>query len=392
MRNILTYLFILIFCSSISAQKSSLEVSGYIKNLQTFFISSDLDNPLTGNMLFNNQIHNYTKIDYRLKSKWQFYAAARTRIYMGDFVRFGAFTGGEFGSFRELIEDVDNDEVDLTWVLIDKNPTLAHLLIDRAYGRYSYGDWEITLGRQRINWGIHSVWNPNDLFNAYNFVEFDYEERRGSDALRVVRYLGDLSSIEFAGRISDNWDESILGLLYRFNKSNVDYQVLAAKYLNDVSLGFGLAGNIKTAIFKTEWTGFISTESGESDALVGSWGIEYSTNSGYFLQFSFLYNSNGESELPVTDVYNLDISPKNLYPYTFSMLAQTAKTISPLLSASLTVVYSPSPSHPVFLSPGMTVSIAEDWDFDVIGQISFNKEENFRSPLQALFLRLKFSY
>ena len=37
---------------------------------------------------------------------------------------------------------------------------------------------------------MNLVWNPNDLFNAFSFVDFDYEERPGSDALRIQKYTG----------------------------------------------------------------------------------------------------------------------------------------------------------------------------------------------------------
>ena len=48
---------------------------------------------------------------------------------------------------------------------------------------YDYRDNKINfrIGRQRINWGTTTIWNPNDIFNAYNFLDFDYEERPGMD-------------------------------------------------------------------------------------------------------------------------------------------------------------------------------------------------------------------
>ena len=51
----------------------------------------------------------------------------------------------------------------------------------------------LRIGRQRINWGVNLAWNPNDLFNAYSLIDFDYQERPGSDAIRFQYYMGDLS-------------------------------------------------------------------------------------------------------------------------------------------------------------------------------------------------------
>lgn len=35
------------------------------------------------------------------------------------------------------------------------------------------------------------AWNPNDWFNTYNYFDFDYEERPGTDAIRVRVYFKD---------------------------------------------------------------------------------------------------------------------------------------------------------------------------------------------------------
>ena len=52
--------------------------------------------------------------------------------------------------------------------------------------------------RQRINWGQTLVWNPNDIFNAYSYFDFDYIERPGSDAIRLQYYPDYSSAIEMA--------------------------------------------------------------------------------------------------------------------------------------------------------------------------------------------------
>ena len=77
--------------------------------------------------------------------------------------------------------------------------------IDRVFLEYNKNDWEVRVGRQRINWGINLAWNPNDVFNAYSFFDFDYEERPGSDAIRIRKYTGIASSVELAANITDDF-------------------------------------------------------------------------------------------------------------------------------------------------------------------------------------------
>jgi len=130
---------------------------------------------------------------------------------------------------------------------------------DRLNLNYSYGNWDITLGRQRINWGINTVWNPNDLFNSQNFLDTDYEEKPGSDALRIQYTTGETSSLEIAFHPDKEFKmkQSVLAAIYKFNFRSFDFQILAARYLQDYSMGMGWAGNIKNAGFKGEINYFL---------------------------------------------------------------------------------------------------------------------------------------
>ena len=67
---------------------------------------------------------------------------------------------------------------------------------DRLFIEWNKEKWNIRIGRQRINWGINLAFNPNDIFNAYNFLDFDYEERPGVDAARVQYYYGSFSGLD----------------------------------------------------------------------------------------------------------------------------------------------------------------------------------------------------
>ena len=65
---------------------------------------------------------------------------------------------------------------------------------------------------------MNLAWNPNDIFNTYNLLDFDYEERPGSDAIRIQYYLGDFSKIEVAAKKGSSKDDHIVAAMYKFNK------------------------------------------------------------------------------------------------------------------------------------------------------------------------------
>ena len=53
-------------------------------------------------------------------------------------------------------------------------------------------DWaneklQLRVGRQRINWGINTTWNPNDIFNSYNI--YDVILINEPDTIRMCHYL-----------------------------------------------------------------------------------------------------------------------------------------------------------------------------------------------------------
>ena len=148
--------------------------------------------------------------------------------------------------------DTDNGFVRLSDNLSKGNSYVLNSKIDRAYIDYTKDKFQVTIGRQRINWGQCFTWNPNDLFNAYSFFDFDYVEKPGSDAIRMQYYSTNTSTFEFAVK-ADNNSKVTSALLYRFNKWNYDIQFLGG-LLNeqDYVVGTGWSGNIKGASFRGE--------------------------------------------------------------------------------------------------------------------------------------------
>ena len=90
----------------------------------------------------------------------------------------------------------DNGLIDMSYFIIREDKVAFNSMIDRLWVKYQYKKIELSVGRQRVNWGVNTIWNNNDLFNAYNFIDFDYIERPGSDVIRFI-YTGDnLTSFE----------------------------------------------------------------------------------------------------------------------------------------------------------------------------------------------------
>lgn len=385
---IVCLLFSISLFSQEEEKSKKIFLNGYVKDLQSLSILS-LANPFTGEtisvLLQDNLLHNRLNFQYIPNDKFTLKLELRNRLFWGDQV-------GTAEAFKAQLAE-GNDYFDLDLASVGEVGIAAHTILDRAYGEYVNGKWEIRLGRQRINWGINTVWNPNDIFNAYTFTDFDYEERPGSDALRVRYYTGYASSVELAAKAFDNFDEATIGLLWKFNKWNYDFQLLAGVAEGDYAIGGGWAGNLKNIGFKGEFTYFLPFDDSQEDSFAATLGVDYAFGNSLYLNTGFLFNKNGTTEGSITELFAFDLSAKNLYPYKYAAFFSGGYPISPLMNGGLALIYSPSESNVLFVNPTFTYSIKENWDIDFIGQLVFGKEnEKYTSPVQALFLRLKFSF
>ena len=208
---------VLFFIFSISSQenkknkwKEKVEVSGFVKYMNTTSVV-DLDSLITDNLL-----HNRIRFKAYLSNKITTVIEMRNRIFYGEATRLNPYLG------KVLEQDIG--QIDLSFVSLERKSVVIHSILDRAYMKYSEDNWELTLGRQRINWGVNLAFNPNDLFNAYSLVDFDYQERPGVDAVRFQYYGKDMSSFEGAVQIGNSLDSSVIAGLWKFNKWKYDFQ------------------------------------------------------------------------------------------------------------------------------------------------------------------------
>lgn len=151
-----------------TALPKKLTISGYVKDLQTLSFDKDFKELITGNL-----IHNRLNIKWKPSERITAASEIRNRLYWGEEVK---LTPG----FASLLRN-DNEKANLQKAWIKNKSLVLHSNVERLYFDYQDNELNVRIGRQRINWGIATTWNPNDIFNVYNFLDFDYEERPGVD-------------------------------------------------------------------------------------------------------------------------------------------------------------------------------------------------------------------
>lgn len=374
--------------------------NGYVKLLGTFnrlnldpyplFIQNQLPE-----IYEDYQIHNRFNFNVYYGSSWHANVGMRNRLFWGWTAR----------NTPQIITDLDNDAggvMDLSFVWENQNSAI-HTIFDRAWVEYDNTVVRFRLGRQRINWGINTIWNPNDLFNQYNFFDFDYEERPGVDAALFQVYTSSLSSIQVAYSPDiDDYKESVGAAMFKINSYGYDFQFLAGYYKRDFSPGFGWAGSLGNVGFKGEAQWFIPWIEDEDGDLtdpntVISLGLDYSLANGLYMQAGYLYNEAGNNASSIIGsgvLGNTALSAKNIFPYQNTGFIGFNYPITPLFTADITTIASVDFVN-VFLVPSLTYSVSTNLDLLVLGQVFWGDvpltdKNDFLGS--SYFLRLKYSF
>jgi hypothetical protein len=392
-------IFCLIFLTgSTQAQEGKkFYLKGYVKYLTSLNYNQPIDEWITDNL-----IHNRLELRYYPVDGLNFELAMRNRFFYGETIKVGNSIlpgDGSSGlpSYQELLtRDFGFFNLSHDWA--SGNFYLLNTTIDRFFIDYTYKDWQFRFGRHRINWGQNLVWNPNDVFNAYSYFDFDYEERPGADAFRVQYYTSYTSSAEFVYQLGDSIDATSFMGLYRFNKWNYDFQFLGGFSKGDIVVGTGWAGDIEGAGFRGEVSYFHNADSiGAAEGqLVASVSADYTFKSSLYLHASYLYNSAGTTGKAGFADFNIlalnQTSAKQLTRSRGSVFGQVGYQITPLLRGDLAAIANPYDKS-FFVAPTLSYSLTDNIELFFIAQI-FSGEEGteFGDIGQFYNVRFKWSF
>ena len=363
-------------------------MKGYVKGLSAMQTLGD-----EGEIALENTLHNRFDVNWYMSDKFTFTVGMRNRIIVGNNVTL-------IPGYGDYIAR-DNGYFDLSWLWAEDDSWIGVTQLDRLMLDFTTGNLQITLGRQRINWGQTFVWNPNDLFNTYSYFDFDYEERPGSDALRIQYYLGMSSKLELSTSLNSDKKLTSVGL-YRFNTGGYDLQFLGGIYTEtDYVLGGGWSGSIKGGGFSGEITYFhpMDQEEDPDSEVTATIHYDYTFRSSLNLQFEALYNGFGQEDLAsgIGDLVFQDLSPKNLFPTQLAFFGSGAYDVTPLFRVMLAGIYGPEGNF-YYVGPTLIYSLSNTMELTGVGQF-YSSDEVFDEngePLittgAALFVRFKWSF
>jgi hypothetical protein len=384
MRKILKIFFILSFFISgkaFSQEKAErISLNGYVSTMESIIFDS-----LSGPFIVDNLVHNRLNFKGYLNKDITFASELRNRLFVGDMVRTGP-------SYSEMIGS-DQGWIDMSWNILNEQSFFLNTTVDRLWVDFNYEKFQARVGRQRINWGQTLVWNPNDIFNAYSFFEFDYVEKPGSDAVRLQYYPDFSSAIELAVK-ADSEDRITAAALYRFNKWGFDFQFLSG-YFNseDFLAGAGWSGAFGSVSFRGEMTWFqpVGQFADSSGTGLFTIGFDKAFKNNSMLQFQFMYCNNPTDYDSFLSFYTGSLSTKELAFSKFTPFGLFSYPVTPLLTLSISGMLFPD-LNGHFEGCSLDLSLAENVDFSLFWQHFRSEANNIESDVNLGFLRLKYSF
>ncbi len=366
-------------------QKANTETGGYLKDLPYLVFDNE-------NTDFNNLIH------FRTDFRW--YPWSFLTLEIGG--RLQLYTGDTFGSNGSLDTLADIYSTDVGYAdLTDAWSSLLYANIDRAWLGLEYNNLNLMLGRQRINWGTNLVWNPNDWYNAFNFIDFDYEERPGTDAFHIQYYTSAVSVAELALEAGKDQQDRTFAVMYKFNTGGYDLQFQGGLYGLDGALGFSWSGGIAGGGFRGEVAyfhpffdegvnNFVADDS--SGNFVAALSADYTFPNSIYIHGEFLYNGFGTNGKIDSAQIFAPVSAKNLLPSAFGIFVELGYTFSPLVYGTFSLSTNPA-DFSLYLAPSVNWSVFQNIDLFMIGQIFFGGSNTLYGDTgDLLAFRVKWSF
>jgi len=381
-------LLLLCFAPGVQAQNKELTLNGYVKELFMLYKPEQSATGMDKNWVTLNTIHNRLNLRWYASEKFTVVIEMRNRVLSGSLV-------ADYPQYKEVI-DIGKDYFDVSFIPLSQDNWFIHCMTDRAYIDWTSGKWQVTLGRQRVNWGINLVWNPNDVFNTFSYFDFDYEERPGTDAVAVKYYTGMTSSAEMVYKPGDNPDETALAGRYRFSAWDYDFQAIGGWVGPDLILGAGWAGDIRGAGFRGELTRYFprKSDSDSEEATVISISGDYTFTSSLYLHAGALYSSHGTTGKAggIDPLFNQNLSSKYLSLARYALFGQVSYPFTPLLNANLSGIMNPSDGS-CYMGPSFSYSLQNNLELMLTGQFFFGSDgTEFGDIGQLYFARLRWSF
>ena len=389
--------FFILFACFVKTQgqnEKNWQLNGYVSALGSFK-TEKLDS--VKNSYKDLVINNRFNFEYYPVQNTTFYVSVRNRLIYNE-------------SYKNIPGIEKQFERDQGWIQLAKNifyrnNYILNTSVDRFYFQFTKDKLEIDVGRQRINWSQSFAWNPNDIFNASNYFDFDYPEKPGSDAIRMQYYTGMASSAELVVKI-DHLKKITTAGLFKANIKSYDVQFLSG-ILNEEEfvLGSGWSGNISDIGFRGEITTLLPFKDTSlymhsmNNLVMADLSFDYTFSNSASIMCEALYSNNSIEAMSasLTSIFSSPVTVRNLSFSRLSALFSFTYPLHPLINVSLSGMYFYRITG-YYAGPNLDFSVTDNLNLSLYWQYFYmflSKENLIRMgdiSVNYLFLRLKYNF
>lgn len=381
------FLFLVILFAHTFAQ--DFQLGGYTKYLLSSYKIQNINENL-----IDHTFHSRINLKYFVSDYFTLSAGIRDRMIVGESIE----------KIPGYVNDISKDEysLKLSSFIWKEKKSINFIEVDRLWYDFNFEKIQLSFGRQRIAWGTSWVWNITDLFNPLSILDFDYEERPASDAIRLQYFPSVNSKIDFATKFGKERKDFTSAIQFYYNQWEYDFYFLVGYHRLRPVVGFSWSGDILDAGFRGEalaspppnQTKFNSQNNFSNEKRVQLsvvLSLDYTFENSFYIHSELMFNNIGKSEkigLFVKDAMDIGM----LSASKINLFYQLGYNLSPLSRIDLITLHNPIDNSFAVL-PTFSYSIIENLDLSLISLFTEGDDFDEYSPdSKMFFLRLKYSF
>ena len=287
MKRIFLLLFIVVSSSYPSFPQVDFNFSGYGVELPVYMIMKKYPSFIP--FPVKNQFLNLNRL--RLKPEVDLWENARINV---------EYEIDALYSEKNLLFDLSSVSTNrqlfhLNWNITNKGNYKVTHYFDRLYFRQDFSWGNISIGRQRIQWGSGRIWNPTDLFNPVNPANFAKIEKDGADVAALTYFFGNFTDLDLVYNPQKKIENSNAGFRFRTNVEGYDLAAIGGYFDKRIVAGWDFAGSLFNAGVRGEGIVSMNKEDITDNYTKFILGSDYQITPKLYALIEYQYNGPGKT-------------------------------------------------------------------------------------------------
>ena len=147
---------------------------------------------------------------------------------------------------------VQNDLFSADWTITDSDRQEWRHLFYRGFVQLEASGLDLTVGRQRIAWGVGRLWNPIDRFNAIPPLAVQADQSQGIDSIDAKWSFDGFNLVQAVYAPGGSRDEARYALRFQGVAFDSDFSLMGGIFERAPTVGVDFARNLGDAAVRLE--------------------------------------------------------------------------------------------------------------------------------------------